>query len=702
MKLFHFRGTVFSGLSFVIGIGLSYLFRIRGQFFWAALLLALLFALCVWFFSLRNESAKRTLVLLSLLALFGALGAGRFALAYHSYRAVPDRIEGEISGRIVSRSGEEILLDRVTADGEPVAGRVRLSASGLKTEREEDEEVGLVEGARLTFSGRLSKEKVFEGKPSVSRWIRRIRYTAYTDTVRVRAGAPSFFGGIRKYLREGLTSAIKGDASAAGLALFVGDTGELEELDYRNFQNLGILHIFAVSGLHFSVLFFFLYRVFRKILPGKWGLLPVAALLAFYAGVCDFSPSVLRALCMIFVYMGAKLFGRRYDPLSALFVAVFVVTAIQPFHLFSAGFVLSCAGVLSIVLLAPPLARLFRFLPARLGKSLSVCLAAQLGLIPVVSYYFGKFYTLALFVNLLIAPVVGLAFLTLFLFSVFLLPFPALYFLFSFPRVLLEFLLLLARLSESAPVSLALRVGTDGVLLGFCLLVLCSDYMNLRALAKGAGCVLLCLCFAAAQGLALFLRRGDRLRISEFGVLFVAEGKTVFADAGGGSGQELAEYFSDREIRSIGLWLCEDPEHFLSRAAELTKRVRVENVCFPDRYSADDSGVLVYAERHFGIKGHLAEPQTLAAFGAFRYGFSERGGTGLCAAGVSVALVDSPEQEAAVGAFLAPDLLFAAKCGDYLTPEVFCRRGTDCEHAKIGARELIFRLKSGIMEEIGY
>ena len=120
----------------------------------------------------------------------------------------------------------------------------------------------------------------------------------------------------------------------------------------------GIAHIFAVSGLHVGALCSFCLLLFAKTplkrLSGLTRLLLLSALLFFYAGVCGFSASVIRALILCVFAYAAKLLWVKTDFLDMLGGAAICILLFSPSSLFEIGFQLSFSACLGIALLRMP------------------------------------------------------------------------------------------------------------------------------------------------------------------------------------------------------------------------------------------------------------------------------------------------------------------------------------------------------------
>lgn len=134
-------------------------------------------------------------------------------------------------------------------------------------------------------------------------------------------------------------------------------------LDIRSsLAALGISHLLAISGFHVGLLTLLLLGVLRvpyrrlqsRYFPWRHGkrdlFLICAVILLGYVLVLGMPPSVLRAFAMLLI--GYYLYDRGIKVVSGqtLFVAVAILIALWPRLLFSVGFWLSVAGVMSIVL----------------------------------------------------------------------------------------------------------------------------------------------------------------------------------------------------------------------------------------------------------------------------------------------------------------------------------------------------------------
>lgn len=118
----------------------------------------------------------------------------------------------------------------------------------------------------------------------------------------------------------------------------------------RTYINTGVMHLFAVSGLHFGILYiviksttclFFKNRLFISF--------SVISFLFFYLVFIGFAYSAQRAFLMILIWETSNLFSKKKCAVSALSFSFVITTLIQPESLYEPGFQLSFTIVLLII-----------------------------------------------------------------------------------------------------------------------------------------------------------------------------------------------------------------------------------------------------------------------------------------------------------------------------------------------------------------
>src|SRR5438093_12114472 len=194
------------------------------------------------------------------------------------------------------------------------------------------------------------------------------------------------------------------------------------------FQQTGTLHLFAVAGLHVGIvaaLLWMLAMVAR--LSRKWAAALIIPLLLFYAAVTGLHVSSVRAAVMSSVLLGGLFFERKVFVLNSLAAAAFFLLCWNTNELFSTGVQLSFSVVGAIILFADPLFGVLRrwgapdpFLPRSLlrgprhfmhvafewlCRGASVSLAAWLGSLPFVLWYFHVVIPISLLANLVVVPI---------------------------------------------------------------------------------------------------------------------------------------------------------------------------------------------------------------------------------------------------------------------------------------------------------
>jgi competence protein ComEC len=203
-------------------------------------------------------------------------------------------------------------------------------------------------------------------------------------------------------------------------------TGEVSE----PFMRSGTMHVFAISGLHITLIAFLFVTVLRVCqVPRRWCALLIIPLLWLYTGLTGWQASAVRSTVMTSVVVAGWLLARPSDLLNSLAAAAFLILAWDPQQLFQAGFQLSFAVVLSLALLGPWLetfrVRIFQFDPwvpddlrprwqrwlrrpiNYVSTNLAVAVAAWLGSLPLVAAYFNLLTPVSLLANLLVVPLSG-------------------------------------------------------------------------------------------------------------------------------------------------------------------------------------------------------------------------------------------------------------------------------------------------------
>ncbi len=195
------------------------------------------------------------------------------------------------------------------------------------------------------------------------------------------------------------------------------------------FQQTGTLHLFAVAGLHVGIVARLLWTVAMVLrLPRKTATALIIPLLFFYAAITGLHTASVRAAVMSALLLGGIFFDRKVLALNSLAAAAFLILLFDSNQLFTSGFQLSFAVVGAIVLLADRMFVRFGrvvapdpFLPRallsraqrfciRVGRKLargaSVSLAAWIGSLPLIYWYFYLITPVSLVANLVVGPIV--------------------------------------------------------------------------------------------------------------------------------------------------------------------------------------------------------------------------------------------------------------------------------------------------------
>ncbi len=405
--------------------------------------LSLLLLIALSFFLRRKQAAL--FLSLPLFVLIGNLHVvqqlnvpqttGQLAALIHEQTQVT--LVGTLAGMVETNTAQkEEPISRFTLDAEevrlgqhwqPVRGKVRLSLSG----RADD----LLPGSTLMLLASIGPPHRFK-TPGAFDYATYLagkniylsgRISARQDVLTIKEQTQTNWHGlwyvpeqlrrqISLFLRQQLTP----DLAGVYEALLIGSRAGVRPELLERFKATGTMHILAISGLHIGLLTLLIAGLLRWLLGrSRWLLLhshvPSLALLGslpllfVYALLAGMNTPVLRALIMAAILLMAVLLRRQHNLLHLLAAAVLLVLALNPLALFTVSFQLSFSAVAALILFLP------QILPSKakeqssllcrwLRPPIMVSVAATLGTLPFMLFYFHRFSLIGPVMNLLIEP----------------------------------------------------------------------------------------------------------------------------------------------------------------------------------------------------------------------------------------------------------------------------------------------------------
>ncbi len=217
-------------------------------------------------------------------------------------------------------------------------------------------------------------------------------------------------------------------------AMILGEHKEIPKEVMEKFNKTGTTHIIAISGFNIGIIAFISFFAVRLIMKSSthlllrfniikastvFGIIPVI----FYTLIAGMGISVVRASIMALTFMISVIFGRERDFYNTLALAALIILIFSPSSLFDVSFQLSFMAVWAILFITPKVIMSVpkdnppegAGTPAPVKKIvyniylfIIVSLAATLGTLPLIIFYFNRVSTVTLLANLVVVPVMGI------------------------------------------------------------------------------------------------------------------------------------------------------------------------------------------------------------------------------------------------------------------------------------------------------
>ncbi len=238
----------------------------------------------------------------------------------------------------------------------------------------------------------------------------------------------------RNRVRQVAVSTLRQPARGLFLGMIVGEQNDIPPDMRDDFMTTGTVHIISISGSHLGLLAFVSFlgvRGFTRRMPSRWlerlsciltprqlAVLVTVPMVLFYTLLSGAHVATVRSLLMILLYLYAVWIGYERQILIALGIAALGTTLADPRALYALSFQLSYVSVLAIALVfrwstndveEDEIPQAFTDKVKHWGKQYALMtLAATVGTVPLVAYYFNQVAWLGLFANAVVVPFVGM------------------------------------------------------------------------------------------------------------------------------------------------------------------------------------------------------------------------------------------------------------------------------------------------------
>ncbi|HEX4351508.1 MAG TPA: DNA internalization-related competence protein ComEC/Rec2 [Polyangiales bacterium] len=216
----------------------------------------------------------------------------------------------------------------------------------------------------------------------------------------------------RRSLRQRLWTTLPEDVAQVGSALLLGDPDALDDADDASVRGAGLAHVFAVSGMHVTLLAgLCVWAITRSLLwieplAARWDVqrmaaglgIPLALSIAAFTGG---APSAWRASITTAIAWTVAACGRRPDGPAVTAAACLFFGALSPADALRPAFLLSIAATAAILSQT-------RFdaphLPGALRAAGALAIRTCIATAPIVWWTFGSLPAVSAIANLLLVP----------------------------------------------------------------------------------------------------------------------------------------------------------------------------------------------------------------------------------------------------------------------------------------------------------
>ncbi|MBC2062543.1 DNA internalization-related competence protein ComEC/Rec2 [Listeria marthii] len=187
------------------------------------------------------------------------------------------------------------------------------------------------------------------------------------------------------------------------LALITGEKNGFSPEMYETYQQMGVVHLLAISGLHVNLLVGAIYFLLLKFgITRERAVLCLLIFLPFYIILTGTNPPVIRAATMTALLLLSEKYATKWSSFSVICLSFVLFFLLQPYVIYEVGFQLSYAVSFGIILSSRQILTRQQNI---FTKSLAISFVSTMMSSVVMMYHFYSFSWVGIFFNLLYVPI---------------------------------------------------------------------------------------------------------------------------------------------------------------------------------------------------------------------------------------------------------------------------------------------------------
>ena len=184
----------------------------------------------------------------------------------------------------------------------------------------------------------------------------------------------------------------------------IGDKNYIDSTVKKSYQENGISHLFAISGMHITLLVSIIEKILLKVkVEENTRFKIIMFILIFYLLLVGLSPSILRGVLFYCLFKLNSIYYFYIKPINIFLLIVSFSLLINPYYIYDVGFQYSYLISLSLISLSKNIQSNNYFI-----SLLKVSLVSFIVSIPITLYNFYQLNIMSIFYNLIFVPLISI------------------------------------------------------------------------------------------------------------------------------------------------------------------------------------------------------------------------------------------------------------------------------------------------------